>query len=781
MYRLQKFARKHKPALATTAAIAACLILGTSVSAWQAARATQAESQANANEQRAVANEQKAVANEQKAVVNAAAAEQKEQEAIRQRDEVKALADRLATKEQQLERTLYAAHMNLAQRAWQSGETERVNQLLEQHRPQPREPDRRGFEWHYLYRLCHSELLSLPCHATISSADRSVAYSTDGKRLAIAANDSVQIVDTESNREVLSFKADVWSVVFSPDGKRVATAIRNAEDEVKTWDTQTGQELHVFKGHGKGVWGVAFSPDGKRLASVGYDKKKVIVRDSETGHEVFSIPEPEHIETATFSPDGSRLATTGGRQVKVWNAETGQHLLTLKDTLIDCVAFSPDGKRLAGAGRSTLKLWDAQSGEELRAVSKAHLGQINSVTFSRDGKRLASGSYDKTIKVWDTETGEQLLSFNGHTSPIGNVEFNNDGTRLASAGGDGTVRIWDVSAKRPTNTISVTSGRITDVSFSSGGKRVNAIIRDPIAKVYAMKFWDAQTGEELLSLQQRGGSSVMKTSPDGKYLATGFGKWDEKTQAYVSGHVTILDAQTGRELVTLTGHSWAVVDLAFSPDGSRLVTCGSNPSGFGDRDQGKPCEVKVWDVADGRELLAIKGHTSFVNSVAWSPDGKRLATLSRDNSVKVWDAQSGQELFSLPVEVTIAGCVTFSPDGKRLATTNNPGFRSHSQAGQIKLFDANTGNELMTLKGHTHFVKKILFSPDSQRIISTCGRQAESREMKIWDAESGEELLSFENTGGSGVALSADGQRLITSGYSSDAKIFDATPLQEKP
>src|SRR5437763_16678654 len=142
MYRFQKFARKHKPALATAAAIAACLILGTTVSAWQAIRATTAEGQAEANEQKDVAN--------------AVTAQEKEQEAVKQRDEVKALADKLAAKEQQLQRTLYAAHINLAHNTWKAGG--QAEELLLQHRPKAGETDLRSFEWHYLRRLNHSDL-----------------------------------------------------------------------------------------------------------------------------------------------------------------------------------------------------------------------------------------------------------------------------------------------------------------------------------------------------------------------------------------------------------------------------------------------------------------------------------------------------------------------------------------------------------------------------------------------------------------------------------------------
>ena len=161
MYKFHKFARKHRAALATAVAIAASLILGTTASAWQAVRATTAEAQANANATLAQTSAQEAKEKAQEAGAQRDEAKQQRDEAQKQRDEVQALNEKLAAKEQQLQRTLYAAHMNLAQHAWDAGGAERVNELLEQHRPKPGETDLRGFEWHYLYRLCHGELLTL--------------------------------------------------------------------------------------------------------------------------------------------------------------------------------------------------------------------------------------------------------------------------------------------------------------------------------------------------------------------------------------------------------------------------------------------------------------------------------------------------------------------------------------------------------------------------------------------------------------------------------------------
>src|SRR5271166_4731395 len=209
--------------------------------------------------------------------------------------------------------------------------------------------------------------------------------------------------------------------------------------------------------------------------------------------------------------------------------------------------------------------------------------------------------------------------------------------------------------------------------------------------------------------------------------------------------------------LTLKGHNGYVLSVAWSPDGKRLATGSDDHT------------AKVWDAASGQEVLTLKGNNGYVYSVAWSPDGKRLATGSLDHTAKVWDAASGQEVLPLKGDTDCVRSVAWSPDGKRLATG--------SLDQTAKVWDAASGQEVLTLKGHNGSVLSVAWSPDGKRLATGSGDQT----AKVWDAASGQEVLTLKGHNGSvlSVAWSPDGKRLATGSLDQTAKVWDAASGQE--
>jgi WD40 repeat protein len=759
---------------------------------------------------------QVALANERKADERAVQAQEKEQEANQQRNEAQKQRDEVRALNDRLQRTLYAAHMNLANQAWDEDNTPWMLELLDKHRPKPGEPDLRGFEWHYLYRLSHPDQLTLKGH---TSSVTSVAFSPDGKRLAsgsgvMGTGGEVKVWDAQTGKELLSIKhpgkSFLSTVAFSPDGKRLVSELwgnvfsgqlppgPGPGGGIMVWDAQTGQELLSLKE--RGVYSPAFSPDGKQLAYGSnpweVDTNKVKVRNAQTGKEILSLKgHTASVVRVVFSPDGKRLASASGdKTVKVWNAQTGQEILSLKHTSgVNSVAFSPDGKRLAsGEGDSgTVKVWDAQTGQQLLMMEGRHRMGEAFVTFSPDGKRLASGSGTGSaggeVKVWDAQTGKELRTFKGVG---GGVAFSPDGKHLAAETTyDNTVKVWDAQQDRQNLTLKGDTGDVSQVAFSPDGKRLASASADKTVKI-----WDVQTGQQTLTF--KGHTAPVWSvafSPDGKRLASVGG---DRVAAFRLDRVElkVWDAQTGQELLTIKGRAGSV---SFSPDGKRLVSLawldrersevkvwdaetgkelfllqsvdggvtfspdGKHLAGSSWDSKTKEGMVKVWDAQSGQELLTLRGHTSGVTSVAFSHDGKRLAAASGDNTVMVWDAQTGQKLLALKDGGQF---VAFSPDGKRLVSA-------------FKVWDAQSGKELFIFQGGSPR-GHVAFSPNGRRLAS-----AGAESLRVWDAQTGEQLLTLKmHTGGVGnIAFSPDGHRLAGIRWDGTVAIWDATPLPEKP
>jgi WD40 repeat protein len=290
----------------------------------------------------------------------------------------------------------------------------------------------------------------------------SIAYSPDGKLLAVGGYKEVRLIDAARGKVLarLSGHADlVRSLAFSPDGKWLAAAggLPARSGEIKIWDVETHELLRTIAGHKDCIYSVAASPDGKLVASGSYDKL-----------------------------------------IKLWDVATGKELRTLKDHIdaVFAVAFSPDGKRLAsGSQDRTVKVWDVASGQRLFTLSDA-LDGITTITYHPSGKHIAAAGYDKTIRVWDLsdKSGSLANSMIADEDSILQLAYSRDGKILVSASADRTLRFRDAVTLNPVKDLDNQPDWVEALSVSPDGKWLAAGCYNGTVSVYDMATYNQVLG-----------------------------------------------------------------------------------------------------------------------------------------------------------------------------------------------------------------------------------------------------------------------------------------------
>jgi WD40 repeat protein len=403
--------------------------------------------------------------------------------------------------------------------------------------------------------------------------------------------------------------------------------------------------------------------------------------------------------TVAFSPDGRYLAAGSWDGAGLWDLTTREacELRCQPDAAARSVAFSPDGSVLAVSSTNTIKLWKVGTGEA-RATLRGHSNLVWEVAFLEGGRTLASAGLDQTVKLWDlTHVGgePEILTANAGSSN-GGLAFTDDGRALASVSGN-TVTSWDVGTGRehpPLEAPAAAPPGIIGIAISPDGRTLAAACHETHQAV----LWDLETRRIRRRIPHAGVAAVA-FSPDEAILATG--------SVGLADNLKLWNSDTGQPLSTLKGHPRdldSCARLAFSPDGRTLASGGSGGV------------VKLWDVATGRNLAVLPGHTASVGAVAFSRDGRTLASGSSDGTVRVWDVADVNHpspRHTLVGHAALVRSVALSPDGTTLA--------SASEDGTVKLWDPVTGRERCTLVGHDRPVRAVAFSPDGQVLASRDG------------------------------------------------------------
>ena len=535
----------------------------------------------------------------------------------------------------------------------------------------------------------------------------SITFSPDGEMLASVSGKTIRLwnfVTGEYKQTLTGNRWGIRSIAFSPDGRTLASGGGDRfRDEIHLWDVVTGEHKDMFRGHRNMVNSVAFSPDGQTLAS---GSSLVISHGSPQGDTIrlWDVVTGEHkgaltghtreVMSVAFSPDGSTLASASlDSTVRLWDVVTGEHKKTLTEHTgaVTSVAFSPDGTTLASRSQ-TVKLWDAVTGQPKHTLN----GGGNRVVFSPDGTTLASGT-----SLWDGVTGEHKHTLTGHHRIGMIVAFSPDGNTIASRSGGSweEIHLWDVGTGRHNKVLTLPMYGLLNPDWRTRASVSGLEIR----------LWDGVTGETKHILttgytdQNAPGAAIVAFSPDRSTLVS---------VGYNDSGIDLWDVVTGEHKHALTGlRGYRFTDgygeggsVAFSPDGEIFASGGIDG-------------IALWEVATGVLKRTIRKHRG-VHRVAFSPDGSTLVSVSgrpydfEGGDIRLWDVVTGEHKHTLTTEHKYGvSTVAFSPDGSTLASVG-------PDDNGIYLWDVVTGEHKQTLAASA---SSVVFSPDGRTLASGGG------------------------------------------------------------
>ncbi|MCI0458739.1 MAG: WD40 repeat domain-containing protein [Gemmataceae bacterium] len=617
-----------------------------------------------------------------------------------------------------------------------------------------------------------------------------LAFSPDSQTVATSSPDGViRLSDLATGRQKARLdsrdpdRPEVVHLAFSPDGKMLAAGRKRGD--IVLWDVLQRKEMSRVRSPGLLPETLAFSPDSQTVrvltTASGQVGSQVKQWEAATGKERATIsPEKSGGKKGALSPDGAYMAVSGQYidkkavanvySVKLWDIAENKQLWEQRwpTRYLEfeglSLAWTSDSKVLLVSGRfpaKLIKLIDPLTGKE-KATLPGEFGLTGAQgTVTTDGKQMALYSA-VGLSLVDLAKGQDSVALRGYSGPFGlapNGAQLVTGGPLSEQGPAGFLVVWDVvkealevASQRPKARVTLPEFRrpVRSVAFSPDGKTLfSADLGDYKNRLPSLvKVWDVSTGKERPSpFSKSSYVSHLAVAPDGKTLAVqadGRGQlWDVATgkvrapaqegSAHVAcspdgkalatvrldGTIQLRPLEKGRAPTAISVHPKVVRFIAFSPDGKTLA------SGDAELKDPQTKQVTLWDVATGQAKTTLQSDRAGFAAVAFSPDGKTLAGAQTDGTIRLWDVATGKPTVSLAQ----GKCIAFSPDGKTLAVGG------HAD-GTVWLWDVAARRPTAILTGHTGPVLTVVFSPDGRTLASGALAPAKywSRgELKLWD------------------------------------------------
>jgi WD40 repeat protein len=530
-----------------------------------------------------------------------------------------------------------------------------------------------------------------------------VEWSPDGNALAVASGAEVYILDAATGAQsfaLIGHQEVIGSMAWSPDGRKLASW---AEDQhMIVWDLVTGQPIYDEK-VSEYFLHVPLHWTSKSMVTVGPLGGKTTMVDVQTGATTSHQMDSDlysYVTNVSWASDDTRLLT-GGELGKVfaWDLLSDQKLLTYIDDWVnasaDSVAWSPDQKYVAAGFRDgTILVWDAASGAQVNKLKRKLTGSTDGVVdleWSPDSRYLISLSRFDPITVWDASTGKEMRSSGEHTSWALSAAWSPDGSRLATTSEDGVIVIRDARTGEIVQSIVDPAGWVTSLAWSPDGKQL-------ASGTMRATIWDVTSGEQVHLLLGHSHSVQGSWSPDGTMFASGDSE----------GNLFVWDAGTGQKLQSLVdpagGDIYGVDEIAWSPKGDLLgasYLLFPDPTDFSNA----VAQVGFWNPKTGEQVQVRLG----LEYLAWHPSENIAASEKGRVNVVVWSLDTGENKCRLDEDV-YASQLAWSPDGKLLASVN--------KEDAIVIFDAQTCKSLHVLNGHADPIHDLTWSPVGDLIAS---------------------------------------------------------------